>query len=121
VSARAIAAVAVVAMLACNHHKVTVPLTTPEATACADGCRTRYASTRPDLHRSCLTRCPGAREASGKCGADERPPAMACAYEGELKGPVAVAVGVGLILFAAVAVIGLALSAGADTIDDDPP
>ena len=32
-----------------------------------------------------------------------------------------VAVGVGLILFAAVAVIGLALSAGADTIDDDPP
>jgi hypothetical protein len=121
VSARAIAAVAVVAMLACNYRKVSVPLTTPEATTCAETCRTRYGLSRHTAYMSCLEYCPGAQASDTACGDDERPPVATCVDDGRLKGPAAVAVGVGLIVFVAAAAIGLALSAGADTIDDDPP
>lgn len=119
-SARAIAAVAVVAMLACNRHKVTVPLDTPEATQCADACEVRHGK-RPDLRRTCLASCPGAREASGACTDDEQPPAFACAYETKMKPAAAAAFVAGLVVFAAAAAVVLVLSAGADTIDDDPP
>lgn len=118
--ARAITAV-LVAMLACNYRKVSVPLTTPEATTCADTCRTRYGMEHHTWYMACLEQCPGAKQADSACTDEERAPAVACVQDSSLKGPAAVAVGVGIIVFVAAAVVGVALAAGADTIDDDPP
>jgi hypothetical protein len=120
VNARAIAALAVVAMLACNRYKVTVPLDTAAAQQCAEDCGARYRK-RSDLRRTCLQRCPGARDGRGRCTADERPPVAACAYDTELSDGAAVAAAVGLIVLVVAVAVGVALGAGADTIDDDPP
>ncbi len=63
----------------------------------------------------------GATRSRSACGDDERPPAAACVDDGELGGVAKVAVVVGAIVFVFAAAVGLALAAGADAIDDDPP
>ncbi len=115
---RALAAATLAATVACNYSHVAVPLADPAAQTCVDQCTAIYRKTpNPSWYRSCLRGCPGAISAGGECSDRDRPPVAVCSQASEVKGVVAVAIGLGVIALLVGGVFLYALDGLGDTIE----